>query len=284
MFKDVLISMRPKQWYKNLVIFIGIVFSLNLLNFNLWINAIYAFIGFCLLSGSIYIINDYLDIEKDRNHPVKCKRPLASGRLKASQGLFFSGIFIITALMLTYLVNMGLLVTSLAFFSLIIIYSLFLKEICLVDILTISTGFVLRAVAGCVAIGVLVSPWLILCTFLLALFLALGKRRHELVLLKNKAVDHRKILSGYSREMMDQMMNITTSALIMSYSIYAFLATNIYIMTTIPLAFYGIFRYLFLLHNQDMGGEPEMLFKDRGMISCMFLWVIMVVAVLYFIK
>lgn len=284
MFKDVLISMRPKQWYKNLVIFIGIVFSLNLLNFNLWINAIYAFIGFCLLSGSIYIINDYLDIEKDRNHPTKCKRPLASGRLKASQGLLFSAIFIITALILTYIVNISLLITSFAFFSLIIIYSLFLKEICLVDILTISIGFVLRAVAGCVAIGVLVSPWLILCTFLLALFLALGKRRHELVLLKNKATDHRKILSGYSREMLDQMMNITTSALIMSYSIYAFLATNIYIMTTIPLAFYGIFRYLFLLHNKDMGGEPEMLFKDRGMISCMFLWVIMVVGVLYFIK
>ncbi len=284
MFKDILISMRPKQWYKNLVIFIGIVFSLNLLNFNLWINAICAFIGFCLLSGSIYIFNDYLDVEKDRNHPTKCKRPLASGKLKASHGLLFSAIFIITAFMLAYIVNIGLLITSLAFFSLIIIYSLFFKEISLVDILTISTGFVLRAVAGCVAIGVLVSPWLILCTFLLALFLALGKRRHELVLLKNKAGDHRKTLSGYSREMLDQMMNITTSSLIMSYSIYAFLATNIYIMTTIPLAFYGIFRYLFLLHNKNVGGEPEMLFKDRGMISCMFLWVIMVVGVLYFIK
>jgi 4-hydroxybenzoate polyprenyltransferase len=284
MFKDILISMRPKQWYKNLVIFIGIVFSLNLLNFDLWINVISAFIAFCLLSGSIYLINDYLDIEKDRNHPKKCNRPLASGRLKASHALLFSGIFILTALFLTYMVNLSLFVTSLAFFSLIIIYSLFLKEISLVDILTISTGFVLRAVAGCVAIGVLISPWLIICTFLLALFLALGKRRQELLLLKNKAGTHRKILMGYSREMLDQMMNITTSALIMSYSIYAFLATNIYLMVTIPLAFYGVFRYLFLVNNTEIGGEPELLFKDRGMISCMLLWTVMVVGVLYFIK
>jgi 4-hydroxybenzoate polyprenyltransferase len=284
MFKDILISMRPKQWYKNLVVFIGIVFSLNLLNFNLWINVISAFVAFCLLSGSIYIINDYLDIEKDRKHPKKCKRPLASGELKASHALLFSAIFIFTALLLSYIVNIRLFITSVAFFSLIIIYSLFLKEIILVDILTISSGFVLRAVAGCMAIGVFVSPWLIICTFLLALFLALGKRRHELLLLKSKAGSHRKILEGYSKDMLDQMTNITTATLIMSYSLYTFFATNIYIMVTIPLAFYGVFRYLFLIYNSEVGGEPEMLFKDRSMICCMCLWVLIVVGVLYFFK
>ncbi|AEG17209.1 decaprenyl-phosphate phosphoribosyltransferase [Methanobacterium paludis] len=284
MFKDILISMRPKQWYKNLIIFIGIVFSLNLLNFNLWINVISAFIVFCLLSGSMYIINDYLDIDKDRNHPKKCKRPLASGRLKASHALFFSTIFIITALGLAYLVNISLFIVSLGFFSLILIYSLFLKKISIVDILVISTGFVLRAVAGCVAIGVFVSPWLIIATFLLALFLALGKRRHELILLKDKATSHRNILDGYSTDMLDQMMNITTASLIMSYSIYTFFSKSLYIMLTIPLAFYGIFRYLYLINAKEMGGDPEMLFKDKGMVLSMALWAFLVIGVLYFNK
>jgi len=284
MFKDILISMRPKQWYKNLVIFIGIVFSLNLLNFNLWINVISAFVTFCLLSGSIYIINDCLDVEKDRNHPKKCKRPLASGRLKTSHALLFSGIAVVAALLLAFTVNVSLLLVSLAFFGLILIYSLFLKELILVDILVISTGFVLRAVAGCVAIGVFVSPWLIICTFLMALFLALVKRRHELILLKDKAGSHRKILEGYSKEMLDQMTNITTAALVMSYSLYTFFAQNIYIMLTIPLAFYGVFRYLFLVHNDGMGGEPEMIFRDKGMVISMTLWVVLVIGVLYFNK
>lgn len=284
MFKDILISMRPKQWYKNLIIFIGIVFSLNLLNFNLWINVISTFIVFCLLSGSMYIINDYLDIDKDRNHPKKCKRPLASGKLKTSHALFFSTFFIIIALGWAYLVNISLFLVSLSFFSLILIYSLFLKKISIVDIIVISTGFVLRAVAGCVAIGVFVSPWLIIATFLLALFLALGKRRHELILLKDKATSHRSILDGYSTDMLDQMMNITTASLIMSYSIYTFFAKSLYIMLTIPLAFYGIFRYLYLINAKEMGGDPEMLFKDKGMVLSMALWALLVIGVLYFNK
>lgn len=284
MFKDILISMRPNQWYKNLVIFIGIVFSLNLLNFNLWINVISAFITFCLLSGSIYIINDYRDVEKDRNHPTKCTRPLAFGSLKASYALLFSISFIIIALGLAYLVNISFFIVSLAFFVLIMIYSVFLKEIILVDIMVIASGFVLRAIAGCAAISVFVSPWLIICTFLLALFLALGKRRHELVLLKGKASNHRKTLDGCSTEMLDQMTNITTSALVMSYSLYTFFAKDIYVMLTIPLAFYGVFKYLFLVHAHNLGGEPEMLFKDKGMVINMTLWVVLVIGVLYFNK
>lgn len=281
MFKDILISMRPKQWYKNLVIFIGIVFSLNLLNFNLWANVISAFVVFCLLSGSIYIINDCLDVEKDRNHPKKCKRPLASGRLKTSHALLFSAAAVTAAFLLAYTVNSSLLLVSISFFGLILVYSLFLKEVALVDILVISTGFVLRAAAGCVAIGVFVSPWLIICTFLMALFLALVKRRHELVLLDEKVGSHRKILEGCSKDILDQMTNITTAALVMSYSLYTFFAQNIYIMLTIPLAFYGTFRYLFLAQSEEIGGDPEMMFKDRGMMISMTLWVVLVVGVLY---
>nr|WP_319373248.1 decaprenyl-phosphate phosphoribosyltransferase [uncultured Methanobacterium sp.] len=283
MFKEILISMRPKQWYKNLVIFIGIIFSINLLNLNLWIDVIAAFTIFCILSGCIYILNDILDLEKDNNHPKKKNRPLASGRLKVSHALTFAIILICVALTGAYLLNLQFFMVSVAFFILMLVYSFFLKEIIIVDIMVISIGFVLRAMAGALAIGVYVSPWLIICAFLLALFLALGKRRHELVLLKENASNHRKILGEYSTEMLDQMINITTSALIMSYSLYTFFSGNIYIMITIPFAFYGLFRYIFLVHARNMGGEPEMIFKDKGMVISIVLWVIVVVCVLYII-
>lgn len=273
--------MRPKQWYKNLVIFIGIVFSINLLNFNLWVDVLSAFAIFCILSGSIYVLNDILDIDKDKKHPKKCKRPLASGKLKSSQALLFSIILIIGCLYGAYLLNLQFLIISIVFFSLMVIYSFFLKEIIIVDIMVISVGFVLRAMAGAVAIGVLVSPWLIICAFLLALLLALGKRRHELVILKDNAKEHRKILNDYSTDMLDQMINITTASLVMSYSLYTFFVGKIYIMITIPFAFYGIFRYIYLVHSKNMGGEPELLFKDKGMVLSMILWVILVIIVLY---
>ncbi|EKF86302.1 decaprenyl-phosphate phosphoribosyltransferase [Methanobacterium formicicum] len=283
MLKDILVSMRPKQWYKNLVIFIGIIFSINLLNLNLWIEVIAAFTIFCILSGSIYVLNDILDLEKDKNHPKKKNRPLASGRLKVSHALTSAIILIFIALTGAYLLNLQFFMVSVAFFILMLVYSFFLKEIIIVDIMVISIGFVLRAMAGALAIGVYVSPWLIICAFLLALFLALGKRRHELVLLKENASNHRKILGEYSTDMLDQMINITTSALIMSYSLYTFFSGNIYIMITIPFAFYGLFRYIFLVHARNMGGEPEMIFKDRGMVISIVLWVIVVVCVLYII-
>jgi len=283
MLFELLISMRPKQWYKNMVIFIGIIFSLNFLNLNMWMYAISAFAIFCILSGTNYIINDIIDVEKDRKHPKKHKRPIASGEFKIPQAILSAIILIIAAFIGAYLINNMFLIISIIFFLLTFCYSIFLKNIIIVDVLVISIGFVIRAVAGAIAISVFVSPWLIICAFLLALFLALGKRRHELVLLGDEAKNHRKILENYTTEMLDQMINITTSALVMSYSLYTFFSGKIYIMLTIPLAFFGIFRYLFLVHSKDMGGEPEMLFKDRGMLVSMILWVILVVLVLYLI-
>lgn len=282
MLKEILISMRPKQWYKNLVIFIGIAFSLNLLNINLWITVISAFIIFCLISGSIYLINDVLDIGKDRKHPKKSKRPIASGSLKTSSAILFAILFVILSLFWSYNINLSFLAITTAFFILMMVYSLFLKNYIIVDILTISTGFVMRAIAGALAISVLVSPWLIICTFLLALFLALGKRRHELLLLGDQAQKHRQSLDGYSTNILDQMIIITTSTLIMSYSLYTFFSSNILIMLTIPFAFYGIFRYLYLIHSEKVGGEPEMLFKDKGMLASIILWTLIVICVLYF--
>lgn len=282
MLKEIFVSMRPKQWYKNLVIFIGIVFSLNLLNFNLWINVLSAFIIFCLLSGSNYLINDVLDISKDIKHPKKSKRPIPSGSLKPFPAIFSATLFIVISLIWSYLINLPFFIISVIFFILIVLYSMFLKHLVIVDILVISTGFVIRAMAGAIAIRVLVSPWLIICTFLLALFLALGKRRHEIFILGDDAKEHRQSLKGYSTDVLDQMIIITTSTLIMSYSLYTFFSNNILMMLTIPFAFYGIFRYLFLIHSKKLGGEPEMLFKDSGMLISIILWVLIVVGVLYF--
>ena len=281
MLKELIISMRPKQWYKNLILFVGIVFSRNLFDFSMWFNIISAFIIFCVLSGSGYVINDILDIERDKGHPTKRKRPIASGRLKKSHAILFAALLIILALSGSYLINSLFFIVSIVFLLLHNAYTLFLKHIILVDVLTISTNFVIRAVAGCLAVSVLISPWLIICAFLLALFLALGKRRHELVLLGEEAKGHRKILEDYSTEMLDQMISITSGALIISYSLYTFLADNNYMMLTIPFAIYGLFRYLFLVHAKNFGGETEMIFRDKGMLLSMGLWAVLVVLVLY---
>ncbi|MCO5382108.1 MAG: decaprenyl-phosphate phosphoribosyltransferase [Methanosarcina barkeri] len=281
MVKDIIISMRPKQWYKNFVLFTGIIFSSNLFNVHMWITVLFSFFIFCIISGSEYIINDIMDKERDKIHPIKCNRPIASGKLDASHALIFAVFILCGAFVGAYLMSNQFLGVSLAYFVLIVLYSLFLKHIAIVDVLTISSGFVLRAIAGCLAIKVSVSPWLIVCAFLVALFLALGKRMHELILLENGANNHRKVFEDFSSETLDKMITIVTSSLIMSYSLYTFLTDNNLMMVTIPIIIYGIFRYIFLIHSKNMGGEPEMLFKDKGMLTSMVLWIISVFGVLY---
>jgi len=281
MLKDLIISMRPKQWYKNLILFVGIVFSMNLLNVQMWLNVIAAFAIFCMLSGSEYIINDILDVEKDRKHPTKRKRLIASGELKKSHALLSAFLMIICGMGGAYVINTSFFVISISYLFLILLYSLVLKHLIIVDLLVISIGFVIRAIAGCLAINVFISPWLIICAFLLALFLALVKRRHELILLAENAKEHRRILEEYSVEMLDQMISITTGALIISYSLYTFLADNNYMMLTIPFAIYGLFRYLFMVHARNFGGETEMIFRDKGMVLSMILWAVLVVLILY---
>jgi len=271
MINDIIMSMRPKQWYKNFVLFAGIIYSVNLFHIYMWITVFFSFIIFCMLSGSEYIINDIMDKERDRIHPKKCNRPIASGKLRISHALIFVAFMLSAALVGAYLINTQFLEISLAYFILIIFYSSFLKHIAIVDVLTISVGFVLRAIAGCVAIRVSVSSWLIMCAFLVALFLALGKRRHELILLENGATSHQKVLNNFSTEMLEKMTTIATSTLIMSYSLYTFLTNNTWMMLTIPIIIYGIFRYILLVHSKNVGGEPEILFKDLGMLTCIIL-------------
>ncbi len=274
--------MRPKQWYKNIIIFTALLFSYNLFNKTALIYSFYAFIIFCALSGSVYIINDLIDRKKDTLHPVKKNRPIASGKLKLEHALVFLTFFLIGSLTLAFLISKLFGYISLTYFFLFLIYSFILKNIVIVDVITIAAGFVIRAISGAIAINVTFSPWLVICTFLLALFLALGKRRHELLLLGNNANSHRPILNSYSVTMLEQMISSTTAALIVSYSMYTFLTNNQFMMFTIPFAIYGLFRYLQIVHVSKSGGEPELLFGDKGMLANFALWGISVVIILYF--
>jgi 4-hydroxybenzoate polyprenyltransferase len=280
MLKDLFISMRPHQWYKNLVLFAGILFSFNLLAISMWFEVILAFLIFCMISGSEYLINDVIDREKDKIHPTKSNRPIASGELSIYYALTTAILLIGIGLYGAYSLNFPFFVSAVSYLLLVVLYSLFLKQYFIIDILTISSGFVIRAIAGCVAIGVIISPWLILCTFFLAFFFALGKRRYELLLMGSVANNHRKVLAGYSSGIMDQMITITTAVLIMSYSLYTFLADNRIMMITIPIVIYGIFRYLSLLYSKDPKGDPEMLFQDRGLLLTFSLWLLLVLIIL----
>lgn len=281
MIKELLFSMRPWQWYKNLVIFVSLIFSRNLFNIPLVYDAFFAFIIFCLLSGSDYIINDAIDSERDKIHPKKKGRPIASGRLERSHALFFAAIALLVSFAWSYYINPVFFAISFAFVVLHNAYNFYLKNFVIVDVLMISANFVIRAIAGGVAIGVFVSPWLIVCTFLLALFLALGKRRHEIAILGSEAGKHRKILSEYTTEMIDQMTGVTISALIVSYMLYTFLTGNIYLMITVPFAIYGVFRYQYLVHLKNFGGETELVFMDWAMILDIVLWFAAAVLILY---
>lgn len=283
MISSLIKTMRPKQWYKNLIIFVAIVFSGNLGEWTAWFDSITAFCVFCLISGSVYTINDIVDAEKDRQHPVKRNRPIASGRLKKEQAIVFAVFLLFLCLSIAFSVNTELGLVSSLYFLLFLLYSLFLKHMVIIDVITISVGFVMRAIAGAVAIDVMFSPWLVICTFLLAMFLGLGKRRHEIFLLGDSATSHRKILEEYSVVMLEQMIAIITAALIVSYSLYTFFSDGFYMMMTIPFAVYGLFRYLFLIHSSNFGGEPELLFKDKGLVCCMVVWTTMVFFVMYFI-
>ena len=282
MFKYLIISMRPKQWYKNILLFVGIVFSANVLNASMWIDVVLAFVFFCLLSSGEYLINDVIDRARDRRHPLKRNRPIASGKLKVSYALFFASVLMVVALLGSYLaISTQFFIVSASYVLLVLLYSLVLKHLVIADVLIIAFGFVLRAVAGCVAIGIFISPWLIVCTLLLALLLVFGKRRSELVNLGGKAPAHITSLSGYSAEMLDQLLGIATGAAIVSYLMYTFFAGNYYMMLTAPSVIYGLFRYLFLVHHENIGGALERIFKDKPTLINLAVWVLLVVIVLY---
>jgi 4-hydroxybenzoate polyprenyltransferase len=273
--KNLVISMRPKQWIKNSFVFAGLIFSKSFLHLEPILRTLCCFVLFSLVSGSVYIINDLIDRRKDALHPVKRSRPIASGRLKYSTALAFALIISIFSLSISYFFNLKFFLVLLAYFFLVLAYSLKLKNVVILDVIVLSMGFVLRTAGGAVAIDVWISPWLILCTTLLALFLALNKRRNELMVLSDDAGKHRKILDQYTPDLIDKMLSVITSATVMSYSLYTFSAGKSgYMMLTIPFVLYGIFRYQYLVTSKNMGGSPELtLYRDKPLLLDILLWI-----------
>lgn len=283
MLKYLIISMRPRQWYKNSLLFVGVVFSANILNGSMWVTLVMAFVYFCMLSGAEYLINDILDQERDKKHPVKSQRPVASGQLSVLPAFLFSLFLIVLVLLGAYFtINLEFFISSASYLLLILLYSLVLKRIVIADVLGISAGFVIRAVAGAFAINVLVSSWLIVCVFLLALFLALEKRWYELVILSSDAATHRASLSEYSTKMLEQLIGITTGVTIVAYLMYTTLAGNYAMVVTTPFAIYGLFRYLYLVHYRGSEAEPQVVFEDKAMLINLGIWGLLVISIILY--
>lgn len=282
--KAVLELMRPKQWIKNFFVFAAIVFSGNFLNANILMNNILTFILFCFTSSSIYILNDIVDIEKDRCHPDKKRRPLPSGRVSKKTAIILD-VFIVAGIICFShkMLNTGILCVLAIYMFTNIIYCFKLKNVVIIDVMVITLGFVLRVESGSIATGVQVSPWLFLCTILLSLFLGLNKRKSEIITLKDKRSSHRKILEEYSVHMIDKMLTIVTPSILMAYCLYTFSSTQSKTMIfTIPFVLYGIFRYEYLVDKDNVGGKPEAVFgKDVPFLINILLWMMSVLAVIY---
>ena len=281
--KYLLITMRPKQWIKNSFVFAGLIFSKSFLEVNPVIKTIYAFLLFSMVSGVVYIINDTIDREKDILHPTKAKRPIAAGKLKPIEAILSAFIILGITMYLAYRIEVLFFIIIVSYFILVLLYSIFLKHVVILDVVIISFGFVLRTLGGTAVIGVEISPWLIMCTTFLSLFLALNKRKNELILLSDEAVLHRKNLGEYTTGLIDQMLPVVTSATIMSYSLYTFTSgKSHYMMLTIPFVLYGIFRYQYIASSENEDGNPEnMLLKDTPLLINMLLWGITSIVIVF---
>jgi 4-hydroxybenzoate polyprenyltransferase len=286
---NILLSLRPGQWSKNLLVFAGLIFARRLFDPPSVINAVIAFGVFCTLSGVVYLINDVADRESDRRHPLKSRRPIAAGTLSVPTAVGAAFGLAVAALTVSFLgLGVAFGIVAVVYVTLQALYSAFLKHLVIIDVLTIAIGFVLRAVAGAVAIGVVISHWLFVCTILLALFIALAKRRHELVLLADGAIGHRPILGEYSPYLLDQMIAVVTASTLIAYIFYTISPETAekfgteWLGLTIPFPLYGIFRYLYLVHQREGGGSPsDLLLSDRPLLACVTLWVMAVVLIIY---
>lgn len=306
-------SLRPKQWSKNFVIFAGLIFSANFLNPDKVVVSVTAFIIFCGLSGSVYLLNDILDAENDRKHPYKSQRPIASGAV----GLLPAGLFMACLLVLSLVaayrlqptlfapvdqslnltpvhsapIQPSFFLVSLSYVVLMALYTFALKHVVVLDVMIIAMGFVMRAVAGAVVIAVPLSSWLLICTVFLSLFLALCKRRQELVFLVDDASSHRKTLSEYDAPLLDQMIAIVSAACIMAYALYTVSEETVAkfhttgLLFTVVFVVYGVFRYLYLVHKKDIGGDPAIaLLTDAPILVNVCLWGVTCVFIIFFYR
>jgi 4-hydroxybenzoate polyprenyltransferase len=272
--RSLVTALRPLQWTKNLLLFAGVVFAAKLGDADRWVEALIAFASYCAASSGAYLVNDVRDQDVDRLHPAKRLRPIAAGEVLPGTALRTAAALMAGAGGLILLLGWRSLVLLAAFGALQVAYSLALKHVVLVDVIVISGLFVLRAAAGAAAVDVRISPWLLLCTGLLALFLALGKRRGELALVEEREGSGRRVLAGYSTALLDQLIAIVAASTIVSYALYTFTARDsTALMATIPFVVFGVFRYLLLLHRQERAEEPErLLVTDRPILVTVALW------------
>jgi 4-hydroxybenzoate polyprenyltransferase len=282
-----LVSVRPRQWIKNLFVFAGLIFSHKLFTADAP-RALAAFAVFCALSGAVYLLNDVADRERDRAHPVKRARPVAAGALSVRGALVAALVLAAAALAGAGALGRPFLLTAVAYVVLLGLYSTTLKHVVIVDVITVAAGFVLRAVGGATAIDVEISGALLICTFLIALFLALGKRRHEVLTLDAEATRHRPVLAEYTAPLLDQMIAVVTASTVTAYALYTMSAETVarfdtrLLPATLLFVLYGIFRFLYLLYRRQLGGNPSELFlNDRALLANAALWVLAVLVIIY---
>ena len=287
MLKALIRTMRPHQWAKNVFIFAALVFDEQLTQRDPLLRTVAGFVLLCLISSAVYILNDIADVEADRQHPTKRMRPIAAGQLSIPVALVFALALAAFSLAASFALEPGFGRIVTLYFVLNLLYSFWLKHTPIIDVMIIAAGFVLRVAAGVALIEVArFSPWLYVCTTLLALIIGFGKRRAEIVLLAEGANAHRKVLGGYTIGFLDQLIVIVSASTIMAYSLYTFSALNLpsnhLMMLTIPFVIYGVFRYLYLIHVEDAGGAPdELILTDRPLMATLVLWGLLAVFILY---
>jgi 4-hydroxybenzoate polyprenyltransferase len=280
-------TMRPRQWLKNGLVYAALFFDRKVIDLESFARTTAAFILLCMVSSAVYIMNDLADIENDRQHPTKKTRPLAAGELSPTLAIVVAIVLAIGGLAAGFILSPALGWILLTYLVIQVAYTFYFKHVVLMDVILVASGFILRVGAGVAVISVQrFSPWLYVCTGLLALLMALGRRRHELSLLGLDAGNHRAILEEYTIDLIDRLIGIVAGAALVAYSLYTFMAEglpeNNLMMLTIPFVLYGIFRYLYLIHVKHEGGAPEDIFiRDRPMQLALFFWAVVVFFVLY---
>jgi 4-hydroxybenzoate polyprenyltransferase len=277
-----IVSLRPRQWTKNLLLFAGIIFAAKLGDLTRWAEAFTALAAYCAASSASYLVNDVRDAPHDRVHPLKRARPIARGELSPRLAEALAAALLFTAVLLVASLGLASILFLCIFFALQACYTLLLKHVVLLDVMTIAGLFVVRAAAGAKAVKVPISPWLLLCTALLALFLALAKRRGELVLVGAEVTPGRPVLEGYSLALVDQLVTVVAASTVISYCLYTFTARDSKaMMITIPFVVFGVFRYLLLIHRRDVGEEPEeVLLRDPPILVCIAGWAVCAAVIL----
>ena len=272
--------LRPRQWFKNIFVFAGLLFSKEFYDPESIITSLYTFAVFCLLSSGVYILNDILDYREDRVHPLKSKRPIAANGIPRKNGLIISIVCFILALTGSYAVSTELFLVCAIYGIMMVLYSLVVKHIILLDILFVAMGYVLRAIAGAVAIQVVISSWLLLCSLLLALLIVIAKRRNEIETLGTQhATIHRKTLARYPVALLNQMISIVSAACIVSYCLYTLAPETVSkfhtrnLIFTVPFVLYGVFRYLYLTFHKKSQPPDHVIVSDIPLLICLLLWV-----------